>query len=65
MEKDFIWETYNQALSFVCEKKNLVCIRLDIRLDLKIKKFECDLEWMLAICYYKRNIGRICLEFDG
>ena len=26
-------------------------------LDLKIKKFECDLEWMLAICYYRGTLG--------
>lgn len=59
LEKDFIWGmTYNQALSFVCEKEKscVYSFRYSL-LDLKIKKFECDLEWMLAICYYRGTLG--------
>jgi len=52
-------ETYNQALSFVCEKENSSVYSFRYSLDnLKIKKFECDLEWMLAICYYRGTIKK-------
>ncbi len=59
LEKDFIWGRHIiKHCRLYVKKKNLVCIRLDIRfLDLKIKKFECDLEWMLAICYYRGTLG--------
>ena len=54
----YLRETYNQALSFVCEKEKscVYSFRYSL-LDLKIKKFECDLEWMLAICYYRGTLG--------
>lgn len=54
----YLGETYNQALSFVCEKEKscVYSFRYSL-LDLKIKKFECDLEWMLAICYYRGTLG--------
>ncbi len=50
-------ETYDQALSFVCEKDNSSVYSFSYSLDdLKIKKFNCDLEWMLAICHYRGTI---------
>ena len=53
----YLGETYAQALSFICEKQNSSVYSFRYSLDdLKIKKFECNLEWMLAICYYRGTI---------
>ena len=49
----YLGETYNQALSFVCEKAGSSVYSFRYSLDnLKIKQFECNLDWMLAICYH-------------
>lgn len=54
----YLGETYNQALSFVCEKENSSVYSFKYCLDnLKVEKFECDLEWMLAICYFRGTIS--------
>lgn len=53
----YLGETYNQALSFVCEKAKSSVYSFQYSLgDLKIKRFECNLEWMLAICYYRGTL---------
>lgn len=53
----YMGETYHQALSFVCEKDNSSVYSFSYSLeDLKIKRFECNLEWMLAICHYRGTI---------
>jgi len=53
----YLGETYRQALSFVCEKENSSVYSFRYSLDgLKVKQFECDLEWMLAICHYRGTI---------
>lgn len=53
----YLGETYNQALSFVCEKDNSSVYSFRYTLNgLIIKRFECDLEWMLAICYYRGTL---------
>lgn len=53
----YLGETYRQALSFVCEKENSSVYSFRYSLDgLRVKRFECNLEWMLAICYYRRTI---------
>ncbi len=53
----YLGEAYNQALSFVCEKEGSSVYSFRYSLDgLKAKRFECDLEWMLAICYYRGTI---------
>ena len=53
----YLGETYNQALSFVCEKDSSSVYSFRYSLGgLKIKRFECNLEWMLAICYYRGTI---------
>lgn len=53
----YLGETYAQALSFVCEKDGSSVYSFRYSLDgLKLKKFECNLEWMLAICYYRGTI---------
>lgn len=50
----YLGESYSSTLSFVCENKesSIYSFELDLN-DLKIVKFSCSLEWMLAICYYK------------
>lgn len=54
----YLGETYNQALSFVCEKEKSSVYAFRYTLDdLHIKKFECDLDWMLTICYYRGTLG--------
>ncbi len=55
----YLGETYKQALSFVCEKdkSSVYSFRCSFE-NLKIKKFECDLEWMIAICYYRGTLGK-------
>ncbi len=54
----YLGETYNQAVSFVCEKENssVYSFKYDIK-NLRIKKFECNLDWMLAICYYRGSLN--------
>lgn len=53
----YLGESYNQALSFVCEKEgsSVYSFRSSFN-DLHIKKFECDLDWMLAISSYRGNL---------
>lgn len=59
----YLGETYNQALSFVCEKEKSCVYSFGYSLaDLKIKRFECDLEWMLAICYYRGTLKEFQLN---
>ena len=53
----YLGETYHQAVSFVCEKEKSCVYSFRYSLaDLKIKRFECDLEWMIAICYYRGTL---------
>lgn len=53
----YLGETYNQALAFVCEKEKSSVYSFKYSLcDLKIKRFDCDLEWMIAICYYRGTL---------
>ncbi len=41
----------------MCEKNDSSVYSFIYSLDgLKLKKFECNLEWMLAICYYRGTI---------
>lgn len=63
----YLGENYIQALSFVCETRDSSVYSFRYTLDnLKIKKFQCDMEWMLAICFYRgqlkeyENNSRIC-----
>lgn len=54
----YLGETYKQALSFVCEKDKSSVYSFKYSFEnLKLKKFKCDLEWMLAICYYRGTLG--------
>ena len=49
---------YNQALSFVCEneKSSVYSFRYSLK-DLNICRFDCSMEWMLAICYHRGTLG--------
>ncbi len=53
----YLGETYNQALSFVCEKEKSSVYSFKYSLDgLNVIKFKCDLDWMLAICRYRGTL---------
>lgn len=53
----YLGELYTQALSFVAEKEGSSVYSFRYSLDdLKVKRFECNLEWMLAICYHRGTI---------
>lgn len=54
----YLGETYNQALSFVCEndKSSVYSFRYSLK-DLNLCRFDCSMEWMLAICYYRGTLG--------
>ena len=57
----YLGETYQQALSFVCEKEDSSVYSFRYSLEgLKIKKYDCNLEWMLAICHFRGTLK----EFD-
>ena len=59
----YLGETYNQALSFVCEKEKSSVYSFKYSLsDLKVKRFDCNLEWMLAICYYRGTLGEFSMN---
>ncbi|MBQ7182390.1 MAG: DUF3990 domain-containing protein [Clostridia bacterium] len=54
----YLGETYEQALAFVCENERSSVYSFQYSLDeLKIKRFDCSLEWMLAICFYRGTLG--------
>ena len=54
----YLGESYNQALAFVCgnEKSSVYSFRYSLD-GLRIKRFDCSLEWMLAICFYRGTLG--------
>ena len=53
----YLGELYTQALSFIAEKENSSVYSFGYSLDdLNVKRFECNLEWMLAICYSRGTI---------
>lgn len=53
----YLGENYYQGLSFVCEIPKSSVYSFHFSLDnLKIKRFGCDLDWMLAICYYRGKL---------
>ncbi len=53
----YLGENYKQALSFVVEHNNSCVYSFSFNGDdLKIYKFDCDLEWMLAVCYYRGTL---------
>lgn len=54
----YLGQTYNQVLSFVCENENssVYSFSFDEK-NLNIVKLNCDLEWMLVVCYYRGTIS--------
>lgn len=54
----YLGENYNQALSFVFEYENSSVYSFAFNNNnLKVYKFECDLEWMLVVCYYRGTLN--------
>lgn len=53
----YLGQTYNQALSFVCEynKSSVYAFRCPTD-GLKVVEFDCSLDWMLAICFFRGSI---------
>ena len=50
----YLGETFSQALAFVFGNKNSSIYSFTYSLEgLQIKDFDCSLDWMLAICYYR------------
>lgn len=55
----YLGETYNQALSFICENEKSSVYAFRYSLDnLNVMKFDCSLDWMLAICYFRGSLGK-------
>ena len=53
----YLGQTYNQALSFVCEYERASVYSFKYSLEgLKCVEFDCSLEWMIAICYFRGTI---------
>ena len=55
----YLGETFKQTASFVYEfnTSSVYVFKADFA-DLKVKEFECDLSWMLAICYFRGTINK-------
>lgn len=57
----YLGETYDQALSFVCENIQSSVYSFICNFEnLKVIEFDCSLEWMLAICYYRGTLVGYC-----
>lgn len=55
----YLGETYEQALSFVCENEYSSVYSFTCSFDnLKILELDCSLEWMLIICHYRGTLGK-------
>ncbi|MBQ8138574.1 MAG: DUF3990 domain-containing protein [Lachnospiraceae bacterium] len=54
----YLGETYENALAFVCETDRSSVYAFKYSLSgLKVKQFDCSMEWMLAICHYRGTLG--------
>ena len=53
----YLGQTYNQALSCVCEydKASVYSFKYS-REGMKCLEFDCSLDWMIAICYFRGTI---------
>ncbi len=53
----YLGQTYNQALSFVYEydKASVYSFKYSFN-GLKIIEFDCSMDWMLAVCYFRGTI---------
>ncbi len=54
----YLGESYIQALAFVSEFDNscIYSFSFDFK-NLNVYQFECDLDWMLAVCYYRGTLN--------
>lgn len=53
----YLSESYSTALQFVCENTNSTIYSFVLNLtELNVVKFDCSLDWMLTICYYRGTI---------
>lgn len=53
----YLGQTYNQALSFVCEYDKASVYSFKYSFDgLNVVELDCSLEWMLAICFFRGTI---------
>lgn len=58
----YLGENYENALSFVYDVPGSSVYSFFLNMEeLKIKRFEVSLEWMLAICHFRGTLG----EYDG
>ena len=55
----YLGQTYNQALSFVCEydRASVYSFRYSLE-GLECVECDCSLDWMLAICYFRGTIKK-------
>lgn len=54
----YLGEAYSQALSFICEYEKSSVYSFKYSLDgLNVVRFDCSMEWMLAICYFRGTLG--------
>jgi len=53
----YLGESYGQAVAFVCEneKSSVYAFRYSLE-GLRVKSFDCSLEWMLAICCFRGTL---------
>jgi transcriptional regulator with XRE-family HTH domain len=55
----YLGETYSQALSFVCEYDRASVYSFKYSLEgLKCVEFDCSLDWMTAICYFRGTLKK-------
>ena len=55
----YLGQTYSQALSFVCEYDRASVYSFKYSLEgLKCVEFDCSLDWMIAICYFRGTIKK-------
>lgn len=53
----YLGQTYDNAACFVCDNDNSSIYSFELNTKgLNILEFDCSLEWMLAICYYRGTI---------
>ena len=53
----YLGQTYNQALSFVCEYDKASVYSFKYSLEgMKCLEFACSLDWMIAICFFRGTI---------
>ena len=53
----YLGESFDNAACFVCENNNASIYSFELSLTgLNVVEFECSLEWMITICYYRGTI---------